>query len=90
MNNYVVGLSRVRVMRKFLDERNGREEVTCVHQGVIVKDMGKFVKVFNNLPVENGGDISPYIAESFPVEGKLMWVEDITPLKRPLNLPADL
>ncbi len=75
-------------MRVEVNEQTGRETVRKAHEGVVMQDLGSFVRVFNPEPPSKGGDISAEVSEIFPVRSPRSWVEVMGELKNPLPIPA--
>lgn len=75
-------------MRVEVNEQTGRESTRKAHEGVVLQDLGSFVRVFNPEPPNKGGDVSPEVAEIFPVRSPRCWIEVIGELKNPLPIPA--
>lgn len=90
-NTIKLGRTWVRVMRKEV-EPNGREKVREIHSGVIVACTNSFVRVFNPLPRDKGGDVSAYTAEQFAMSGPLSWcvIAGELDANRAIAIPADL
>jgi hypothetical protein len=86
----IAGITKVRVMRKEINEQTGRETTRKAHEGVVMQVLGSFVRVFNPLPQNQGGDISPEVSEIFPVAAPRSWVEVVGEMKHPLLIPAAL
>jgi hypothetical protein len=70
-----VGHTCVRVMRKDINERDGRETVVKIHEGVVIQDCTSFVRVYSPAPIDKGGDVSPEAAQTYPLKSKRMWCE---------------
>jgi hypothetical protein len=47
MDNIVTGRTKVRVMRKEVNEKNGHETVKEIHRGVVVSFTTSFARVYN-------------------------------------------
>lgn len=88
LNGLKVGLSKVNVFRKDIDERTGRETITKIHSGIVLSVGSAFARVFNPAPVSQGGDISPELSQSYPFESKRMWLESAGELKTPMKIPV--
>jgi hypothetical protein len=72
-----VGKTCVRVMKRLIDERTKKEKIVKLHEGIVVQDFGSFVRVFNPIAVDKGGDLSPETSEQFPLESPRIWCEVI-------------
>jgi hypothetical protein len=73
----LTGRTEVRVMRKNINEQTRRESVDQIHEGIVVQNLGAFVRVFNPMSPEKGGDVSQVNAEIFPVTSKRCWIEPV-------------
>lgn len=71
----MVGHSHVKVMRLNINERTKKQEVVQVHEGIVVQDLGSFVRVYSNAPIEKGGDVSHEFAQIFPVKSNRVWCD---------------
>lgn len=87
-----LGRTKVRVMRNEIDERTKRETLKEIHRGVIVGLTTSFARVYNPLPREKGGDVSPQTSEAFPLRGKRCWCEILGDLEesRAIGVPAEM
>lgn len=85
-----LGITRVAVIRKDVDERTKRETITRIHEGVIVQNRGAFVRVFSDRPRDKGGDVSPESSELFPVSSACCWLEQLSDRTTPFLVPASL
>lgn len=72
-----VGITCVCVMKREIDERTKREKIVKLHEGIVVQDFGSFVRVFNPLAPDKGGDLSPETSEQFPLVSARVWCEVI-------------
>jgi hypothetical protein len=92
MDNIVVGRTKVRVVRKDVNEKNGHETVKEIHRGVIVSYTTSFARVYNPSARDKGGDSSPQAAEAFPLRGRRCWCEPLGELEdhRAIVVPADM
>ena len=78
---YEIGKTTVKVFRKDVDQRTGRETVKLIHEGIVLgmnKDRNHvplMVRVFNPAPIDKGGDISPEFSQLFPVNAANCWCE---------------
>lgn len=87
-NSIKVGLTKVRVMRRFIDERSGRETIKEFHNGIVVSLGSSFVRVFNPKHTSEGGDVSPEVAEQFAISSRNVWIDIIGETKQALRLPC--
>lgn len=87
-----IGRTKVRVMRKDIDERTKRENIREIHRGVVVSQTSHFARVFNPLPRDKGGDVSPQTSEEFPFSGERCWCEILGELEesRAIGVPAEM
>ena len=92
MDNIVTGRTKVRVMRKEVNEKTGHETVKEIHRGVIVSFTTSFARVYNPGSRDKGGDLSPQASEAFPLRGRRCWCEPIGELEesRAVFVPAEL
>ncbi len=86
----IVGRTEVRV--KKVEVLNGHESTKEVSRGVVVRDFGAFVQVFNYADLNDGGDVSIYSSETFPVLSRACWIEVVKTRdeKDALRIPADM
>lgn len=91
-NETITGRTKVRVMRKDVNEQTGRETIKEIHRGVIVGRTNSFARVYNPIARDKGGDVSPQTAELFPLRGRQCWCEPIGTLEesRAIVVPAEL
>lgn len=66
----VVGRSQVKVFRR---EESGKTRM-C-HEGIVIQRNTHFVRVYNPLTPDAGGDLSPEMAQLFPIKSDGCWVE---------------
>lgn len=85
-NALKVGLTKVRVMKRVIDERTRRENIVELHSGIVVSVGSSFVRVFNPAPVTHGGDISPELAESFAIVSPNIWIDVLGEAKYPVKV----
>jgi hypothetical protein len=92
MENITLGRTKARVMRKEVNEQNGRETVKEIHRGIIVAHTNRFAQVYNPNPQNKGGDVSPQTAELFPFKGSRCWIEPLGEVdeRRAVVVPAEL
>jgi hypothetical protein len=88
----IVGRTKVRVMRNEINEQTKREAIREIHRGVVVGFTTSFARVYNPLPRDKGGDVSPQTSEAFPLHGKRCWCEIIGELEenRAIDVPAEM
>jgi hypothetical protein len=86
---YTSGVTRVTVMRRDVDDR-GKERVREVKKGIIVEQGSLFARVYDNQPVEDGGDPSQVNAEKFPYSSPNCWLVKDGELKYQLRLAPEL
>jgi hypothetical protein len=82
------GVTCVRVMKKFVNERTGSEQTAQLHEGIVLQDNGAFVRVFNPASRDKGGDASPEMSQRFPLLGPRVWCEKIKDLETAFPIPA--
>ena len=87
-NSIKVGLTKVRVMKRFIDERTKRETIAEFHSGVVVSLGSSFVRVFNPKHTSEGGDVSPEVAEQFAIASRNIWIDIIGEAKTPVRVPC--
>lgn len=80
-----VGFTCMRVMKRKIDERTRKENIVKIHEGIVVQDNGSFVRVFNPMPKDKGGDLSPETSELFPLNSSQVWCEKLS--DRPTAFP---
>lgn len=78
MNDILAGQTEVRVLRRTVNEQNGRESIQEIHKGMVVQNLGSHVRVFNPAPPDKGGDIHQTCSEVFAKRGKNLWLEPIS------------
>ncbi len=85
LDNILLGRTIVKVMQK-----NEKGDAAEIHRGVVVQDLGAFVRVFCNEDKSKGGDHDPICSELFAVESKRSWVEKTGELKedRAIKIPV--
>ena len=73
----LTGRTEVIVKRRNINERTGKETIDVIHKGIVVQQnsVGSWVRVYNPLPTNQGGDTSPENSEWFPFASKLCWCE---------------
>jgi len=71
----ISGKTEVIVKRREVDERTGKETIKTIHKGVVVQQTDAFLRVFNHLPQQQGGDSAPENAEWFPRDSRFCWCE---------------
>ena len=69
------GHSTVKVWRREVNEKTGKEITKQINEGIAVKVGTSFARVFNMAPVDDGGDVNPETTEWFPIAGKNSWIE---------------
>jgi hypothetical protein len=74
-DDFKPGHTTVKVMRKEINEKTGKETIREVHRGIVVSRTNSFVRVFNPAPLNKGGDLSPETSETFPVLSRCVWCE---------------
>jgi hypothetical protein len=84
------GLTKVRVMRRTINEQNRRESIEKVKEGIVVEHGSHFARVYNNAPVQDGGDASMVTAEKFPFQSRNCWLEITGELKYSIRLAPEL
>lgn len=89
-NELINGKTKVRVMRLEVNERTGKETLREVKQGVVIQTGTLFARVFDNRPVQDGGDASQVHTEKFPFFSRNCWLEIIGELKHSLKLAPEL
>ena len=72
-------------MKREIDERTKRERIVKLHEGIVIQDFGSFVRVFNPMAPDKGGDLSPEMSQSYPLVSHRMWCEVIS--ERAVSLP---
>lgn len=70
LNNIKVGATEMRVSRR--DETG---KVSVIHKGVVIQDLGNFVRLYNSASTDKGGDTAPENAEVFPLSSRRIWCE---------------
>lgn len=88
-NTLFDGVTQVKVFRKDVDERTRRETIRQIHEGVVLGQTSKYVRVYNPLAPDSGGDISPELAQLFPISSPCCWIE-IIGRQKPMTMPASL
>ena len=85
-----VGRTEVRV--KKIEVLMGRETIKEITRGIVVKNFGAFVQVFNYSEPSEGGDVTIYTSETFPVKSKMCWIEVVKTRDeaQKIRIPADL
>lgn len=86
----VAGKTCVKVMRIDIDERTKRERTIQAHEGIVVQDLGSFIRVYNPAPLDKGGDVSPETSQCYPVLAKRMWCEVTSTKTVAFPIPAAL
>lgn len=81
LDNVNLGLTVVRVMHKKSSDKSDKESIKEVHRGVVVQNLGNFLRVFDNREPKDGGDYDPLFSELFPVESKCSYIEVLAELK---------
>ena len=89
-SDYQIGVTCVRVMRKDIQEQTKKETIREVHNGIVVGKTNSFLRVFNPAPVDKGGDISPEMAQLFPVSSARMWCETTMQRKEAYPIPLSM
>lgn len=77
LENLVIGRTTVKVLKR--DENNNVPHE--LHRGVVVQDLGAFLRVFNPSNPDQGGDYDPLCSELFPVSSKRVFIEKTGELK---------
>jgi hypothetical protein len=69
----ILGRTEVVVYKK--DTEGGREQIKAIHKGIVIGEMAKsgYLRVYNPLPTNQGGDTAPENSEWFPRDSKLCW-----------------
>lgn len=89
-NELLAGYSVVKVMKEITDETTGATKVECIHEGIVVQNLGTQVRVFDNSPREQGGDVDPSTAEIFAINGRKIWVEFVKNLREQFKVSSAL
>ena len=82
---FKIGQTKVRVIRKE-DGKSPRE----IHQGIVVQEGSSFVRVFDNSPVNEGGNPSQSTSEQFPISAKNCWIEETGELKKAIDIAPEI
>lgn len=85
-----VGQTKVKVLKREVNEQTGKETIREIHRGVVVELGSSFARVYNPAPVNEGGDASQLTAELFPIAGKNCWIAPAGELEAPLRLAPEL
>lgn len=88
--DFKVGKTTVQVMSKVVNDRTGKESISKIHEGVVVGRTSHFLRVFNNAPLDKGGDVSPEVCESFPIKSAKCWCVTVGELKNSFPIPPTL
>ena len=83
-----IGLTRVKVFRRNINEQNGKEEIVKVHEGVVLAKTTSFLTVYNSASTDKGGDPSPEASQSYPAHGRNAWCEFDGEMKTAQRIPA--
>jgi len=81
-----VGRTVVRVLRREPDI-NGRERILKVHDGIVIQDLGAFVRVYSHAPIDKGGDLSPEVAQEYPLTSPRVWCEHVSERSTDFPIP---
>lgn len=87
---FINGETKVGVFRREVNERTGLVKVIEVKRGIIVSQGTSFARVYDNQPVQDGGDSSQAQAEKFPFNSPNCWIVPAGQLKRPIKLAPEL
>ena len=73
----ILGQTEVLVKKRVINEQTGRETINTVHKGIVVGELSKsgWLRVFNNAPLDKGGDVSQDTSEWFPRNSPMCWCE---------------
>jgi len=82
-----VGKTCVQVMKRHIDERTKKEKIIKLHEGIVVQNFGPFVRVFNPVSPDRGGDLSPEMSQCFPLQSKCIWCEIISQRETAIPIP---
>lgn len=85
-----VGLSVVRIMKRDADPLTGKPIIVELHRGVVIQDLGTFVRVYSDAKPEDGGDVAMDTAGIYPVKGRNCWAEWRGDLSNPVKIPATI
>lgn len=74
-DNIAIGKSIVKVYRKDWDEMTKREKTHLIHEGIVVGQNSRMLRVFNPAPLDKGGDPSAEMSQYFPLASPRCWCE---------------
>lgn len=83
-----IGLTKVLVFRKEVNEETGKETVKQCHQGIILAKTNSFAVVYNPAPIDKGGDPAPEMAQWHPIKSNRAWMEIDGETKVAHRIPA--
>lgn len=72
------------------NEVTGKETTRELHKGIVVQHFGASVRVYNNAPLDKGGDVMPETSEIFSLNGRRQWCEVISEKTTAFPIPASL
>lgn len=81
-NAPTTGHTQVKVFRK---EESGK--IRQIHEGIVIQQTSCFVRVYNPLTPDAGGDLSAEMAQLFPVSSPSCWIEVIGYQEKPTQIP---
>lgn len=91
MDSIKIGLSKVKVLKREVNEQTRKETTKEVHSGVVIGRTTAFLKVFCPLAApRNQGDAGPETAQYYPIASRNMWCELDGERATPLPIPANV
>lgn len=77
-------------MKRQIDERTKQVKIVKLHEGIVVQDCHSFVRVFNPVSPDKGGDLLPETSELFALNSARVWCEVVSERSTPFPIPPAL